>query len=236
MWGVPAPSPPMCVWLLDSITLVQIGRTLRQTANSTCVMVDGGIRSESPAAVQDTTSVLICKNTVLIWYEFHFRYVLCIYAVAECFCRKKLCSCPQEGSRMGYKGRFFQIVDFLRIMMSFLFLRSGATVLHEIKKQWKKKSNNFVFLATPGSCLCSCIHLFIWDASSVHVEVFLKHKANGASAFCHQGVAHQSASNVTQPSTTVNYLQVLRKQGLFSSKSWQGSNKNNWNLWKNKGS
>lgn len=87
-------------------------------------------------------------------------------------------------------------------------------------KSNRKKTNKLVFLATPGSC-CSMFalqHLFIYLGHSLGARWnIFESQSNGASAFCHEGVDHQSVSNVTPTSTTINYLEVLRKQGLFSS-------------------
>lgn len=126
-----------------------------------------------------------------------------------------------RGQQNRFRGGFFLIVCLLcydNDVITFPEMPPPCNVRSKKNKQ-KKNKQLFVFLPTPGSCSCSNIHLFIWDWAPAHFEALFEHKANIASAFCHQGVAHQSASNVTEPSTKINYLAILRKQGSFSSKS-----------------
>lgn len=102
--GRRAPSPEGCLCSLDSITLVQIGRTQRQRAHVCKSMVEFTLRVSCCKSGQ-----IFCLNTQ-DYYFFHFKlipfkYILCICAVSGCFCRMELC--PQEGSKIGFKEDSF---------------------------------------------------------------------------------------------------------------------------------
>lgn len=126
-----------------------------------------------------------------------------------------------RGQQNRFQGGFFLIVCLLSYDNDVItFPEMPPPCNLRSKKINRKKPNNSLFSYRHLAAVSAPTFTYLFGTGPRRTfEALFKHKANIASAFCHQGVAHQSASNVTEPSTKINYLAILRKQGSFSSKS-----------------